>query len=71
MNSRIKNAEERFEKAFARIDTALMETVSAQGSNARAEALEKENAILRKQNDEIASRLGTAIDRLQRILQAT
>jgi hypothetical protein len=48
-----------------------METVSAQGSNARAEALEKENAILRKQNDEIASRLDTAIDRLQRILQAT
>jgi len=71
MNSRIKNAEERVEKAFARIDAALMETVSAQGSNARAEALEKENAILRKQNDEIASRLGTAIDRLQRILQAT
>ena len=71
MNSRLKNAEERLEKAFARIDVALMETVSAQGSNARAEALEKENAILRKQNDEIASRLGTAIDRLQRILQAT
>ena len=71
MNSRIKNAEERLEKAFARIDVALMETVSAQGSNARAEALEKENAILRKQNDEIASRLDTAIDRLQRILQAT
>ena len=71
MNSRIKNAEERVEKAFARIDAALMETVSAQGSNARAEALEKENAILRKQNDEIASGLDTAIDRLQRILQAT
>ena len=71
MNSRIKNAEERVEKAFARIDAALMETVSAQGSNARADALEKENAILRKQNDEIASRLDIAIDRLQRILQAT
>ena len=71
MNSRIKNAEERLEKALARIDAASMETVSAQGSNARAEALEKENAILRKQNDEIASRLDIAIDGLQRILQAT
>ena len=69
ISSRLKNAEERIEKAVARIDAALARPRQGQYLEPRIAALECENTVLRKQNDEIAVRLGAAIGRLQQILK--
>ena len=70
MTSRLKNAEERLEKAVERIDAALARSTDKQRSESRLADLESENSALRRQNEEIAGRLDGAIARLQRILQA-
>lgn len=70
MSSRLRSAEERVEKALARINSAAQSsTVSAAPDN-RLAAVEMENAMLREQHDEIAGRLDQAIAKLQQILQA-
>ena len=69
MSSRLKIAEERIEKAIARIDAVLARPRQGQNLEPRIAALECENAVLREQNDEIAVRLGAAIGRLQQILK--
>ena len=69
MSSRLKNAEERIEKAIARMDAALARPRQEQNSKPRFAALECENTVLRKKNDEIAIRLDAAISRLQQILR--
>jgi hypothetical protein len=68
MNSRFKNAEERLENALARVDDAVSQAVSGDGSASRIATLENENETLRERQGEIASRLDTAIERLQRVL---
>ena len=69
MSSRLKIAEERIEKAVARIDAALARPRQGQNLEPRIAALECKNAVLREQNDEIAVRLDAAIGRLQQILK--
>ena len=68
MNSRIKIAEERLEKALQRVDKALAGMTSDRADGERLAALEKENDILRKRHVEMAGRLDRAIERLQRAL---
>lgn len=68
MNSRLKIAEERLEKALQRVDTALAGMTPGEVDAERLAALEKENAILRNRHGEIAGRLDLAIERLQRVL---
>ncbi len=70
MSSRFKTAEERLDKAMARVDAAAVNPANDRGSGARLVALENENQELRTRHSEIAGRLDQAIDRLQRILQA-
>ena len=69
MSSRLKIAEERIEKAIARIDAVLARPRQGQNLEPRIAALECEIAVLREQNDEIAVRLDAAIGRLQQILK--
>lgn len=68
MNSKLKNAEERLEKALSRIDTAAARPTETRPSGACFVALEAENAELRERHSEITGRLDQAIARLQQIL---
>ena len=69
MDSRLKNAEERIEKALERIDVALSQQSCSQTSELRILDLEKENTELRSQIDQTAGRLDIAIKRLQHLLE--
>ena len=71
MNVKLKNTEERIEKAMFRIDSALSRVNNSEAFEVRLTALESENVALRKQKDEVLDLLDIAISRLQRILQAS
>ena len=71
MNVKLKNTEERIEKAMFRIDSALSRMNNSEVFESRLAVLESENIALRKQKDEILDLLDIAISRLQRILQAS
>ena len=71
MNSRLKSAEERLEKALARVDAAGSQSAQALALENRLAAAELENATLREQRDEIAGRLDQAIAKLQQVLKAS
>jgi len=68
MNSKLKNAEERLEKALSRIDAVAAQSSETRPSGARFVALEAENADLRARHGEITGKLDQAIARLQQIL---
>jgi ABC-type phosphate transport system auxiliary subunit len=68
MNSKLKNAEERLEKALSRIDAVAAQASETGSTGSRFIALEAENAELRERHGEIAGRLDQAIARLQKIL---
>ena len=69
MNSRLNNAEERLEKALARVDAAIQEAAGEDRSDSRVVTLERENEALRRQHGEIVDRLDSTIERLQRVLR--
>ena len=71
MNVKLKNTEERIEKAMFRIDSALSRVNNSEAFEVRLTALESENVALRKQKGEVLDLLDIAISRLQRILQSS
>ena len=71
MNVKLKNTEERIEKAMFRIDSALSRVNNSEAFEVGLAALESENVALRKQKGEVLDLLDIAISRLQRILQSS
>jgi hypothetical protein len=71
MNVKLRNTEERIEKAMFRIDSALSRVNNSEAFEVRLAALESENVALRKQKGEVLDLLDSTISRLQRILQAS
>lgn len=69
MNPRLDKAQERLEAALERIDSALARGISDDGAAEKLEILTEEHVTLRGRQQEIRTRLDTAIDRLQRVLK--